>query len=259
MNDEQIIRDPSDLRKYRIELPNLYDDADLDVYEFRVLAHYKRVGRCTEGTSTTAKKCKMSVGMVSKVRQSLADKKFIKMLRVQIPEGYSYVIEVADKWLENFKKYAKATPSPHERQASPHEATPSPHETKKEPIKNLRDIKFGEIVRKISELTGGGLNSSTADLINTWQAKHDDEWIFRAIETAREKGARSANYVDAVLINWEANGYPKSREDKVQGAKHATNNKGVTASPKTRINFETDTAKLAEINRRRKARQAASV
>ena len=64
-DDQQHIYDDSDLRKYRIELPNLYDDADLDPYEFRLLAHYKRVGRCTEGTRTTAAKCHMSPPQVS--------------------------------------------------------------------------------------------------------------------------------------------------------------------------------------------------
>ena len=55
-DEQQEIHDDSDLRKYRIELPNLYDDSDLDVYEFRLLAHYKRVGRCTEGSKATGKK-----------------------------------------------------------------------------------------------------------------------------------------------------------------------------------------------------------
>ena len=45
-SENQQLYDAGDLRKYRIELPNLYDDADLDPYEFRLLAHYKRVGTC---------------------------------------------------------------------------------------------------------------------------------------------------------------------------------------------------------------------
>ena len=71
------IQDDSDLRKYRIELPNLYDDSDLDPYEFRLLAHYKRVGTCTESTKTTAKKCKMSPRQVSSKRQVLRKSGFI--------------------------------------------------------------------------------------------------------------------------------------------------------------------------------------
>src|SRR5215213_5779615 len=83
-DEQQEIYDDSDLRKYRIELPNLYDDADLDPYEFRLLVHYKRVGRCTKGTRTTATACHMSVGQVSEKRQSLHDKGFIRMKKVPL-------------------------------------------------------------------------------------------------------------------------------------------------------------------------------
>lgn len=108
-DEEQQISDPSDLRKWRIELPNLYDDADLDPYEFRLLAHYKRVGVCTEGTITTGKKTKMSPAQVSIKRQSLADKGFIQLLEVPLSDGskyFSYRIVVVDMWEKNFKKYS---------------------------------------------------------------------------------------------------------------------------------------------------------
>lgn len=150
--DKQTITDPSDLRKYRTELPNLYDDAELDVYEFRLLAHYKRVGTCTEGLETTAAKCKMSAGKASEVRQSLADKGFINLQRVTMDAGrYRYVVEVADRWIENFARYSglseheiqaqlkAASPSPHEASPSPREGSPSPREGKNKPIKKLKD------------------------------------------------------------------------------------------------------------------------
>lgn len=131
-NDEQQqIYDPSDLRKYRIELPNLYDDADLDVYEFRLLAHYKRVGACWESTATTAAKCKMSVGKVSEARRTLQDKGFITI--EEEPSEYGTIqITVNDVWAQNFEQYAHRSRSEHDR--SPHERQRSPHETKKEPI-----------------------------------------------------------------------------------------------------------------------------
>ena len=43
------------------------------------------------------------------------------------------------------------------------------------------------------------------------------------MQMAEDKGARHQNYVDRILIGWEANGYPKSREEKVQGAKSKRN------------------------------------
>jgi DNA replication protein DnaD len=55
---------------------------------------------------------------------------------------------------------------------------------------------------------------------------------------AMAKKARSEKYVDKILINWEANGYPVSREEQVQGAKNSkakTPAKGMTAKDKKSI------------------------
>jgi hypothetical protein len=148
-DDPQHIIDRSDLRKYRTELPNLYDDADLDPFEFRLLAHYKRVGTCNEGLETTARKCKMSEGSASQKRTSLAKKKWIKLTPIMTVHGPGYSVEVIDRWEENFRFYfsrkgshSERKPSPHEGKPSPHEGKPSPHEGKpspgegkKEPIK----------------------------------------------------------------------------------------------------------------------------
>lgn len=246
MSDEQVISDPSDLKKYRTELPNLYDDADLDVYEHRLLCHYKRVGECTEGLETTAKKCKMSEGKVSEARQTLSDKGWITLQRVEMDKGrYRFIVRVVDHWIENFAKYSgfsaeqiahqlkKASPSPREGIPSPHEASPSPREGKKELVKNLSDERFGRVCNKLAEVTGGGLNPQTADLVNTWLEKHSDEWIFEAIEIAKGKNARSEKYVDSILIGWEANGYPKTRDEKVQGAKNGNNVTGYKPGSKS--------------------------
>lgn len=85
------------------------------------------------------------------------------------------------------------------------------------------DVRFALVTQKLSLLTGGGLNSLTVDLVNTWLEKHSVEWIINAIEMAMAKKARSEKYVDKILINWEANGYPVSRDEQVQGAKNGTN------------------------------------
>ena len=160
MNEEQIISDPSDLKKYRTELPNLYDDAELDVYQFRLLAHYKRVGRCTEGLETTAKKCGMSEGKASETRAALADKGWIALQRVSMDKGrYRYIVTVNDRWIENFAKYSgltveeiaeqikNASPSPREPIPSPREASPSPREGKKELLKNLKTLSHADFAK----------------------------------------------------------------------------------------------------------------
>lgn len=98
--------------------------------------------------------------------------------------------------------------------------------------------RFALVSKNLSLLTGGALNSLAADLISTWLEKHTDEWIIKAIEMAMAKKARSEKYVDKILINWEANGYPVSREEQVQVAKNSkakTPAKGMTAKDKTNI------------------------
>lgn len=142
-NEPQEIIDESDLRKYRIELPNLYDDSDLDVYEFRLLAHYKRVGRCTESTRTTARKCSMSPGQVSEKRKTLAGKGFIQMQEVPIDEKHtSYIIVIVDKWEENFKKYSGRSHSEHQRsqhEQGVHTVKQRSNQIKNKPIKKIKE------------------------------------------------------------------------------------------------------------------------
>lgn len=104
---EQVIHDSGDLRKYRTELPNLYDDMALDPYQFRLLAHYKRVcgaddGRAFEGTRTTAEHCNMSAGKVSEARTQLAELGLIAVER----DGQRLVVTIEDIWAENFQEYA---------------------------------------------------------------------------------------------------------------------------------------------------------
>ncbi len=59
-------------KEYFTMLPNLYDDARLSLYEYRLLAHYTRVGNCWETVRTTAERCHMSKSTVHRVRRSLA-------------------------------------------------------------------------------------------------------------------------------------------------------------------------------------------
>lgn len=90
-----------------VQIPWLVDDADLDVYEFRLLVHYYRVGNCWENTTTTAGKCHMSRPQVIKTRKSLADKGWINIKTGGAQD--SLVITVIDRWAENHQKYGKKT------------------------------------------------------------------------------------------------------------------------------------------------------
>lgn len=243
MSEEQLISDPSDLKKYRTELPNLYDDAELDVYEFRLLAHYKRVGKCTEGLETTAKKCNMSEGKASETRQSLADKGWIALQRVSMDKGrYRYIVTVIDRWIENFAKYSgltveqiaeqikKASPSPREGRGSPHEASPSPREGKKELLKNLDLVINAGDIAKIYEQEIGVLTPLVADAIRDACSTYQIDWIPQAISIAVQKNARNWSYIDAILKNCKAAGKRPSL-NKLE-VKHGTNRTGSKSNAK---------------------------
>lgn len=92
LSEQQEIKNPKS--NFTI-LPNLYDDADLTVYEFRLLIHYRRVGRTYESIRTTAKKTHMGKSTVDRARKGLADKGFIDL---GIDEHGTIQIQVVDLW-----------------------------------------------------------------------------------------------------------------------------------------------------------------
>ena len=86
---------------------------------------------------------------------------------------------------------------------------------KKDIKKDERYSGFSTATSKLGNLRGGSLNSIDVDYLNDWTGKHTEEWIGKAIEIAQAKGARSSSYVDKILLGWEANGYPKTRDQQI--------------------------------------------
>jgi DnaD/phage-associated family protein len=219
-NTKQQIQDSGDLRKYRIELPNLYDDADLDPYEFRLLAHYKRVGACYESTRATAEKCKMSVGKVSAARDSLHEKGFI-VIDEYVSKYDTLQITVTDVWAENFAKYAKMKAdriarSHSEQHRSHSEQHRSPHETKKELIEERTKeeasaVSDGNKPTKNNpyhtwEACGMALNPFIAEQLGERIDLYSEAWVSEAIRRATTANKKSLGYIDGILRNWSAKG-----------------------------------------------------
>lgn len=188
---DQIITDYSDLRKYRTELPNLYDDADLDPSEFRLLAHYKRVGTCTESIATTARKCRMGEGTVSEKRRGLVEKGFITAEEVPVLNGFSYRIEVIDLWLENFARYSGKSIEQIKRALDELGAAP--------PL-------TGEIY-KLYEGNIGPLTPMIANALRDAEDTYAFDWISDAIRLAVENNKRNWRYCEAILKRWQVQGF----------------------------------------------------
>lgn len=102
--ENQEIEHEGDPRAYFTMFPNLADDAGLDVYAFRLLIHYYRVGKCWESTRTTASKTMMSPAQVCQSRKDLEAAGWVK-LGLSAHETIS--ITLIDKWAENAEKYHK--------------------------------------------------------------------------------------------------------------------------------------------------------
>ena len=107
---QQIDATAADLRRYRIELPNLLDDSKLHPFAFRLLAHYYRRRVCWESIETTADLCCMSVGSVTKYRSQLARDGWIHVERVKNERGGidGIRVTVVDVWAKNFERYGSA-------------------------------------------------------------------------------------------------------------------------------------------------------
>lgn len=103
----QHIHDKGKIDRYFHLMLNMADD-DLDVYEYRLLGHYRRWCGANgepfeESTRKTAKQCRMGVATVSRTRRKLAEKGWIVLHETE--EGKISVILV-DRMAENVARYS---------------------------------------------------------------------------------------------------------------------------------------------------------
>jgi hypothetical protein len=95
-----------DLRRWRMEIPNLADEGDLTPHEFRLLAHYIRRGLTYESIRETARICQMNKDTVTSARDSLVEKGWLEVMEKPEPERPNIrpglLIRVIDRWAENF-------------------------------------------------------------------------------------------------------------------------------------------------------------
>ena len=152
-----------------------------------------------------------------KLRRMLANAMqfgYVNRIRLSLPGGtFDWVTEVYESPSQN--------PSPTSKGFSTRGSSTS---GKTAPVLKtespITDDRFKGIARKLENFCGA-LKGSDVELINTWMEKHEDKYIYNAIAVAIGQKARSSKYVDEILINWEANGYPKPREERVKDAKKA--------------------------------------
>lgn len=148
MAERQSIKQPDN--KYFHIMLNMADD-DLDVYEYRLLGHYIRVGETFEGTRTTAKKTKMSLGKVVSTRNALETKGYIRMEKPET-QAETVKIFIIDRMAENVARFSKEC-SPDEHPVQDMNTRRSPGERKKNTDKkNHKEEKDSAVVPIVDEL-----------------------------------------------------------------------------------------------------------
>ena len=97
------------------EQMRIIDDANLDPYQFRLIMHYWRTGRCWEKVRTTAERCNMSIGQVSKTRNWLLENGWIEWRVVQDKHGQERMAVVLCSLYEQTQQLDSGNGSPDEQ------------------------------------------------------------------------------------------------------------------------------------------------
>ena len=226
----QHITDEGQFGKYFHFMLNMADD-DLDVYEYRLLGHYRRVcgannNPCTESVEETARKIKMSTGKVSQTRQSLKKKRWIRLLKAK---NNALHVDLIDRMADNVARYAKSSPdetpsedkpSPHEPpfEPSPDEDKPSPHEDSLHQMKTKPSPHEG----KNQHIKNQQSNNQTTETTPSSEVLHDpavgadvDDAILKLIQPEIQKlllpqsdqaALLALGPVQALAIAWSAQG-----------------------------------------------------
>lgn len=98
-------------RRFFSQMPNLIDDADLSVYEFRLYAHIARVcgadGSCRQGIRLLSEWLNFSPSGVFKAKKKLIEKGLITFREIKTPNGDGHEIKLVDLWNLNAQIYDK--------------------------------------------------------------------------------------------------------------------------------------------------------
>lgn len=232
MSEQQRLTDEGPIGKYFHFMLNMADD-DLDLYEYRLLGHYRRVcgaynHPCRESTAETARKIEgLSQGKVSETRRVLADRGWITLIEAK---NNALHVVLVDRMAENIQRYLKPSgpeappdkPSGHEslsdKPSGPENSLqevktkPSPGEGKNQPIKNQHQNQPENHESTPSPNTDSSSESKSAPSHDAPSGDDGDE-IWALIEPeirklhlnpARKEALKNRGPVQALAIAWAA-------------------------------------------------------
>jgi hypothetical protein len=135
---EQTIEAEETPRTHYAMIPHIVDDMGLSPHAYRLYGHFRRVigengGKCWQSTATIAEHCKMSAGMVSKVKRELEAAGLVRIKEKRGRGTIYHIVTLVDIWTRNAEHAEMLRSSPSEGARSPDESARSQGETKKNP------------------------------------------------------------------------------------------------------------------------------
>jgi DnaD/phage-associated family protein len=203
--------------------------ADLDVYALKVFIYIGlsinfESGTAYPGVRKIAKETGMNKDTVGKAIEELESKGFLQVRRkdgssnIYKPECYFAIGETVPSGRTPPELSGVGVKLSDENgQLSGASRVKDAQQDKQD--KQEERVKQDAQVFRALETLMGALPSTVTRYVDAWLEKHPLEWIFKAIDEAKAHNARSEKYVDKILIGWEANGYPKSRDEQVKEAR----------------------------------------
>jgi len=197
------------------------DEIALKIWLYIALSVNRHSGKAHPGLRTIAQECNFAVNTVRAALERLENKYALLVVhrgekKYNIYEPVEFVS--ARRETVSADDTDGETVSDERETVSAKTQTVSPRMILNQINQSEPDDKRESTKSIISALQNNGIHATygVAERITDWTAEHDDAWILKAIEKGRGK---NLNYIDRILLDWKANGYPKSRAEQIAGAK----------------------------------------
>lgn len=208
-NDEIFFNEEKPSHHYRIEIPNIIDDMDLDPYTYRVYCKIKRIagdgGKCWQARAKIAISCNISESKLKEclIKLEKGDNKFnLPLIRRQERkkedgDNETSIITILDIWNVNGKFYKEGGGRIKTPGGSPQNPGGFYYAPKEEPIKKnhkkegihiaISEAKPPEITDKISfSWKNHQFEKISQDIIESWKKSFPSVDIIQQINQSQE-------------------------------------------------------------------------
>lgn len=154
------------------------------------------------GVDSLCNKTNYSTSTVCNALNALRHNGFTTLVGRSKRDTNNYTVSVTE--IMKFQRLKSQDSSHRNATVSAAETNPSVNQL------NKKDV----VIEKMMSI-GMFPNGQTADYLDTWKAIHSDEKIMLALDKAKGKNQK---YADSILRGWEKDGYPMTKEERVNSA-----------------------------------------